>query len=205
MFNISSSTYTQPQKQSFLPVAELGKGVTQSGNEPGKLTENRVGARDQLNVQILQASAEVSLKAGNQSQTLLFRSAIERINELLTPTLGADAIQAKMSEDNSPEATAGRIVSLSTGFFDAYAAQRPGDDPAQVAKDFINVIRGGFEKGFNEAKDILQGLQVFSGSIASGVMKTNELVNKGYDEFLASKLSSLQSPEKATEASKAVS
>ena len=169
------------------------------------MAENRVGARDQLNVQILQASAEVSLKAGNQSQTLLFRSAIERINELLTPSLGADAIQAKMGEDNSPEATAGRIVSLSTGFFDAYAAQRPGDDPAQVANDFINMIRGGFEKGFNEAKDILQGLQVFSGGIASGVMKTNELVNKGYDDFLASKLSSLPSPEKATEASKIAS
>ena len=82
MLNISSSTYTQPQTQSSSPAAELAKGATRSGSESGKVAENRVGARDQLNVQILQASAEVSLKAGNQSQTLLFRSAIERINEL---------------------------------------------------------------------------------------------------------------------------
>jgi hypothetical protein len=155
-----------------------------------------VQARRELNVQILQSSAEVSLRAGDQSQALLFRGAIERINELLAPTLGPDAIQAKMSEDNSPEATAGRILSLSTGFFEAYAAQRPGADPDQVAKDFVDLIRGGFEKGFGEAKEILQGLKVFSGEIESGVMKTYELVSKGYDAFLASKLS----PEKPAEA-----
>ncbi|MBS1189199.1 MAG: hypothetical protein H6R10_991 [Rhodocyclaceae bacterium] len=145
-------------------------------------------AKNELNVQILQASAEVSIQAGDQSQALLFRSAIDRINELLAPELGLDAIQGKMSEDNSPEATAGRIVSLSTGFFDTYAAQHPGEDPGKLAKDFVDLIRGGFEKGFNEAKDILQGLKVFNGDIESGVMKTYELVTKGYDDFLASKL-----------------
>jgi hypothetical protein len=160
----------------------------EKANESETPRSSRAVARDQLNVQILQSSAEVSLQAGNQSQTLVFRAAIDRINEFLAPTLGPDAIQGKMSEDNSAEATAGRILSLSTGFFDAYAAQRKGDDPDQVAKDFVSLIRGGFEKGFKEATDILQSLKVFSGDIESGVMKTFELVNKGYDDFLASKL-----------------
>lgn len=160
----------------------------QATRETPRSTSAVAVAREQLNVQILQSSAEVSLQAGNQSQTLVFRAAIDRINEMLAPTLGPDALQGKMSEDNSAEATAGRILSLSTGFFDAYAAQRQGDDPDQIAKDFVGLIRGGFEKGFKEATDILQGLKVFSGDIESGVMKTYELVSKGYDDFLASKL-----------------
>lgn len=181
---------TKLDRPSLPTQAEQLRSAPAQGVARGKAAEARASARDEMNVQILQASTEVSLKAGDQSQALLFRSAIERINELLAPSLGRDAIQAKLSEDNSPEATAGRILSLSTGFFDAYAAQRTGDDPDQVAKDFVALIRGGFEKGFNEAKDILQGLKVFSGDIESGVMKTYALVNKGYDEFLAGKLSS---------------
>jgi len=201
MLNISSSN--PYQRLSVPPQAEQSQGMARSGNEPGSVSENRVSARDQMNVQILQASAEVSLKAGDQSQALLFRGAIERINELLAPTLGTDAIQARMGEDNSPEATAERILSLSTGFFDAFAAQRPNDNPDQVAKDFIELIRSGFEKGFNEAKDILQGLKVFSGGIEGGVMKTYELVSKGYDEFLAGKLSRKPDSEQTTKVSEA--
>jgi hypothetical protein len=146
-------------------------------------------ARRSLNAQILRASMEVSIKAGDDAQALLFRSAIDRINEILGPELGADAIQnAAANQDNSAEATAGRILSFATGFFDTYAAQRPGDDPEQVARDFVDLIRGGFEQGFNEARDILQGLGVLGGEVESGIMKTFELVHKGLDDFLASKL-----------------
>lgn len=194
---LSTSASSQLYQRTLPPQTDQSRNTAKVADERVNATENRISARDQLNVHILQASAEVSLKAGDQSQALLFRGAIERINELLSPTLGPDAIQAKMSEDNSPEATAGRILSLSTGFFDTYAAQRPDDDPDQVAKDFVNLIRGGFEKGFGEAQEILQGLKVFSGEIESGVMKTFELVSKGYDEFLASKLSTGQKTESA--------
>ena len=199
MLNTLASTqlYQRPLPP---PVADPSATAVRAGNEQVDASENRISARDQLNVQILEASAKVSLKAGDQSQALLFRGAIERINELLSPTLGPDAIQAKMSEDNSAEATAERILSLSTGFFDAYAAQRPDDDPDQVAKDFVNLIRGGFEKGFGEAKEILEGLKVFSGDIESGVMKTYELVSKGYDDFLSSKLSTSPKTEETSPA-----
>ena len=190
MLNTLAST--QLYQRPLTPAADPSATTVRTGGAQVDASENKISARDQLNVQILEASAKVSLKAGDQSQALLFRGAIERINELLSPTLGPDAIQAKMSEDNSPEATAERILSLSTGFYDAYAAQRPDDNPEEVAKDFVNLIRGGFEKGFSEAQEILQGLKVFNGDIETGVMKTFELVNKGYDDFLASKLNSEQ-------------
>ena len=144
--------------------------------------------RKDLNVGILQASMEVSIRSGDQSQALLFRSAIEGINEALAPTLGADAIQNAMGQDNSAEATAGRIVSMSTAFFDAYAARRPEDDPETVLRDFMDVIRGGFEKGFGEASDILSGLGVFNGAVEADVTKTRELVLQGYDRFMLERL-----------------
>ena len=144
--------------------------------------------RKDLNVGILQASMAVSIRAGDESQALLFRTAIEGINEALAPTLGADAIQNAMGQDNSAEATAGRIVSMSTAFFDAYAARRPEDDPETVLRDFMDVIRGGFEKGFGEARDILSGLGVFNGAVEADVTKTRELVLQGYDRFMLERL-----------------
>ncbi len=144
--------------------------------------------RKDLNVGILQASMAVSIRAGDESQALLFRSAIEGINEALAPTLGADAIQNAMGQDNSAEATAGRIVSMSTAFFDAYAARRPEDDPETVLRDFMDVIRGGFEKGFGEARDILSGLGVFTGAVEADVTKMRELVLRGYERFMLERL-----------------
>ena len=146
--------------------------------------------RKDLNVGILQASMEVSIRAGDQSQALLFRSAIEGINEALAPFLGPDAIQNAMGQDNSAEATAERIVSMSTAFFEAYAARRPDDDPETVLRDFMGVIRGGFEMGFGEARDILSGLGVFNGAVEADVTKTRELVLQGYDRFMLDRLPS---------------
>jgi hypothetical protein len=168
--------------------------------KPAEATEtNRTTLRHQLNVQILEASAKVSIASGDQSQTLLFRSAIDRINELLAPEQGTNAIQNAVANgvDTSPEATADRIVSLSTAFYEGYARQHPGEDPSTLVTNFVNLIRGGFEKGFGEARDILDGLGVFNGDVKSGVEKTFELVQKGYDDFLAGKLDALKGGTKA--------
>ena len=152
------------------------------------------GQKAVLNGQILQASLQVSLKSGNDGLALLYRSAVEHINNVLAPEFGPDAINNAMGQDNSAEATAGRILSMSTGFYEAYAARYPGKDPETVARDFVQLIRGGFEKGFAEAKDILGGLNVLGegSSIAAGIAKTYELVQKGYDDFLQTKLAAIQ-------------
>ncbi|ENO88229.1 DUF5610 domain-containing protein [Thauera linaloolentis] len=145
--------------------------------------------RHEQNAAIITASLQVSIKAGNDSLALLYRSAIDHLNEVLAPGQNVDVIGKAMEQDNSPEATAERILSFATGFFDAYAAQHPGKDTDTLARDFTDLVRGGFEKGFNEARDILQGLGVLGGSdIESGIMKTYELVSKGFDDFLAAKL-----------------
>jgi len=125
---------------------------------------------------------------------LLYRTAIDNINEQLAPEFGPNALQAAMQQDNSPEATAERILSLSTAFFDSYASQHPNKDREDVARHFVDIMRGGFEKGYNEAASILKGLGVLEegGLVATEIGKTFELVQKGYDDFLQTKLDALQ-------------
>lgn len=152
------------------------------------------GQRSQRDAQILQASLDVSISAGDNSMALLYRTAIDNINELLAPEFGPNALQAAMQQDNSPEATAERILSQSTAFFDSYARQHPNKAPEEAVRDFVSIIRGGFEKGYAEAANILTGLGVMGeGSpIAAEIGKTFALVQKGYDDFLQDRLQALQ-------------
>lgn len=156
-------------------------------------------ARAQLNVSIVQASYEVSLTSQNDSLSVLFKTAIDNLNEVLKPEFGENAIQNAMSQDNSPEGTAGRIVSLSTGFLEAFKQNHAGEDEADVLRVFMDTIRGGFEKGFKEASDMLSGLNVLEGDVAAGIAKTYELVLQGYADFEAAQTAKLnpavQTPE----------
>ena len=139
----------------------------------------------QLNASIMQASLNVSIGSENEPLALLYKTAITNINEALKGQYGDDAIENAASQDNSAEATANRIVSLSTGFFDAFKKQNPDlDDDAALSK-FMDTISGGMEKGFKEARDILDGLKVLGGDIASNIDKTYALVQKGYADFVA--------------------
>lgn len=177
------------------------KANSQASSQNAQLDEARKaaasspqGQRTQLGAQILQASLDVSISAGDNSMALLYRTAIDNINEQLAPEFGPNALQAAMQQDNSPEATADRILSQSTAFFDAYARQHPNKDPEETVRDFVSIIRGGFEKGYAEAAEILTGLGVLDeGSpIAAEIGKTFELVQKGYDDFLQNRLQALQ-------------
>ncbi|MBG6220358.1 MULTISPECIES: DUF5610 domain-containing protein [unclassified Janthinobacterium] len=157
----------------------------------GVKTEMSVNERSklQLNASIMQASMNVSIASENAPLALLYKTAITNINEALKGQYGEDAIGNAASQDNSAEATASRIVSLSTGFFDAYKKQNPGLDDATALSKFMDTISGGMEKGFKEARDILSGLNVLNGDLASNIDKTYELVQKGYADFIAARSS----------------
>lgn len=168
--------------------AEQAQDITR--NPRTTAAGNRDAVQQETNVRILEFSLEVSIRSGDQSQSLLFRTAIENINERLAPELGPDAIQnaAASGEDFSPEAVANRLLSFATGLFDAFATQRSGEDVDQITRDFVDVIREGFERGFGEAREILEGLGVFSGDVESNAMRTFDLFMKGLDDFLAERL-----------------
>jgi hypothetical protein len=139
--------------------------------------------KKQQNAAILQASLDVSIQSKNEPLALLLKSAISGINDLLKPQFGDNAIQAAASEDNTPTGTAGRIVSISTGFFEAFKKQNPDGNASDVLSNFMSTIRRGFEQGAKEAQDILQGMGVLNGDIAGNIDKTLELVRQGYADF----------------------
>lgn len=144
-------------------------------------------AKAQLNQRILQTSIEVNLSAGNEPMALLFKTALEGINQALEGEFGPNAIQKAYDEgiDVSPEATADRIVKMSTAFFDKYQANHPELSQQDALNSFVQVIGGGIDKGFNEARDILSGLKVLDvGNIAENIDATYDLVQKGLKAFV---------------------
>jgi hypothetical protein len=51
---------------------------------------------------------------------------------------------------------------------------------------FVDIIRGGIDQGFAEAKDILTSLKVLEGDIATNIDKTYDLVQEGLQSFVDS-------------------
>ncbi|MCA1324201.1 DUF5610 domain-containing protein [Herbaspirillum sp. alder98] len=147
------------------------------------LTE--AGAKAQLNVSIVKASLEVSINSQNDPLALVYKSAIENLNDVLRPELGDNAIQAASSQDNSPEATAGRIVDFITNMFGLFKQNNANKDDGTNVDDYMSLVLKGVEQGFKEARGILDGLKVLNGDIASNIDKTYDLVQKSLADFVA--------------------
>ena len=159
--------------------------TSQVQSTDGKPLSVSAKAKAELNASIVQASLSVSISASNDPMSVVLKTALTGINEALKDDFGDNAIQNAMSQDNTPEGTAGRIVSLSTGFFEAYKQQHPGQDDDTALNNFMSTIKKGMEQGFKEARDVLKGLGVLNGDIASNIDKTYDLVQKGYADFVA--------------------
>ncbi len=142
-------------------------------------------AKAQLNASIVEASLTVSLKSGNDPMSVIFKTALTGINEALEADFGKDAIQNASAQDNSPEATANRIVSLSTGFYEAYKRQNPGQDDETSLNNFMETIKKGVEQGFKEARSILDGFKVLDGDLSTNIDKTYDLIQQGFADFVA--------------------
>ena len=141
--------------------------------------------RKEFNAAILQANHEVSLSIKNEPLTLLYKTAIEAINKELETDLGENSIEKGYQQglDVSPEATAGRILSFSTGLFSLYQQQHPELSEQEQVEQFVDIIGGGIDTGFSEARDILNGLCVLKGEIAENIEKTYQLVQEGLLAF----------------------
>jgi hypothetical protein len=141
--------------------------------------------REVLKSGAITAADRSSLGIGERPLELVYRAAMQKLNEMLQAEFGPNAIETAAASEVAftPEATAGRIVSLSTGFYAAFKAHHPNEDEASVLQHFMEVIRSGIEQGFAEARDILDGLGVLEGKIKEDVDRTYELVQAGLQRF----------------------
>jgi hypothetical protein len=49
----------------------------------------------------------------------------------------------------------------------------------------VETLQKGVDQGFKEARELLDGLKVLNGDIASNIDKTYDLVRQGYTDFIA--------------------
>lgn len=193
--NISTNKYFS-QDVRDLAKADNKKESGPMGHQVSELAHNKKSEAAQapnatlnkkrLNASILQASIKYEGTIANQPQTLLLKTALQGINEALKELGFEKTIEQGIDEaiDVSPEATADRIVAFSTNFFPLYLDQNPQMDEQEALTKFVDIISGGIDQGFGEAKEILTGLNVLEGDIASNIDKTYELVQQGLTDFI---------------------
>jgi len=142
--------------------------------------------KKEQNSAIIRSQMDVSLKMGNEPMALLYKTTLGAINEALDPTQETKPIQTAYDNqvDISPKATATRIVSLATGFFQAFQQQNPNMQSEESLNEFMSIISGGIETGFKDARDILENLSVLDGKIATDIDSTYDLVQEGLKNFV---------------------
>lgn len=131
-------------------------------------------------------SVDASILASKvNSLQLVYQAAVAQINEQLEVEFGPNALDyaVQADVDVSPDVTAAKIISLSTGFLEAFTAQHPDENEDFVLQNFMDSIRDGIDQGFAEARDILESLAVLQGSIIEDVDETFLLVQDGLLEF----------------------
>jgi len=173
-------------------VKELAKADNKKENGPigpevSELAQARNAAKKQLNASILESAINVNAASGSP-QALVLKAALEGINDALRASMGDNAIQNTYDSglDVSPDATADRIVSLSTAFFGSYQQQHPELSQEEALTKFTDLISGGIDTGFSEAREILGGLNVLEGDIASNIDSTYDLVQEKLAAFIES-------------------
>ena len=96
----------------------------------------------------------------------------------LTERLGLEpGALAGKTNDYTPEKVAGRIL----GFIEQrlQTEQAAGADPAKL-QSFLEQARSGVEKGFAEARKILDGMGVLQGKVASDIDDTYQKIQDGF-------------------------
>jgi hypothetical protein len=138
-----------------------------------------------LKATIVSTSVSVDMAVKERPLELVYKAAIEKLNETLEPELGPNAIEdaAASGMDFSPEAVAERIVGFATGFFSNYLENHPDQESEEQLSGFMDLIRGAIDQGFEEARNILDGLRVLSGDISANVDKTYDLIQERLAAF----------------------
>jgi hypothetical protein len=139
-----------------------------------------------LNAEIISSSLKYSNSAGDEPLSLLLKTALQGINEALEDEGIKNSVLSTYQSDvdYSPEASAERIVDFSTQLFSAYKADNREIGEAEALTSFVDIISGGIEQGFAEAREILDSLNVLDGDIAENIEKTYGLVKAGLQKFI---------------------
>lgn len=118
------------------------------------------------------------LNFGKVANKALYRELLSRLNEAVGHA-GEQHIEKLEPANYTPEAVAGRILDVVDGAMKL--ARLSGGDAA--ADEKLRQAREGIERGFNEARKMLEGMGAFEGLVADNALKTWDLLQAGLDEM----------------------
>ncbi|MGB1263357.1 MAG: DUF5610 domain-containing protein [Cognaticolwellia sp.] len=185
---VNPNTRYGPDTRALANTSE-NKSVPEQVTDPKTVKEPEsiaLSNKKQLNAAIIESTLKFSSSVGDQPLSLLLKTALQGINEALQASGVENNVEAAFESgtDFSPQATAERIVAFSTQFISAYQEQHPDMAQKESLTSFVDIIKGGIEQGFGEAKDILSGLEVLAGDISDNIEQTYQLVQQGLQAFV---------------------
>ena len=155
-----------------------GKDKAEKTKESGA-----IDVKTQVNALILDSHEKLTFSIKNNELQLLYKSAIDRLNEILSPILGEDGLESVEPDDYSPEAVAERVVQFSTAFFESYKTKNPHLSEAEALDKFMAIIEGAIDQGIGEAAEILDGMKILEGKVETDIERTYELIKEGLERF----------------------
>ena len=116
-----------------------------------------------------------SLGAAAASPTrILDQEVLRALDEVLSSGGGAGLDRSASEDAYTPEQVAGRILDF------VASAVGQETDPGRRGER-LNQLREGIEKGFEDARAILDGLGVLTGDVATGIDRSYSLIQDGLD------------------------
>lgn len=161
----------------------------QKNQTEGSLKLDQVAIRNEKQASLVAHLFGDPNKAIEDSLKMTYQAAIGKLNEILAPELGENTISEEALQKQggmdywNPENTAGRIVNGATAFMPAFQKAHPDLEGEALLQEFMSVVGGGLQQGFDEAQGILSDLKVFDGKVKDTFTATTDLVAKGMENF----------------------
>ena len=193
------------QSQSLLMARYTSTRYVRTGRDSNADGQEKAVSRTQARFEASYASLGIRVSDSGQEETaadavqinLSSNLTISDANKILKDQL-ADRINSafreagveidireveRQNQDTSPEATARRIVDFATGFLGVYSENHAKNGQTEQLDGFMSLIRDAIDKGFADARDILNGIADISGPVSDNIDKTYDLTQKGLDDF----------------------
>jgi hypothetical protein len=162
-----------------MDVAPLSRLISPFAQSPVELLARFASfARPDKPTALPVSSDQAQLQQAAQSPGRVLDTEILRALEQALARDGLELDRQAEVADYTPQQLANRII----GSVEAAAAQFEAGDPRRAA--LVEQAREGIERGFQEARDVLQGLGVLQGDIAANIDRTYELVQEGLESLL---------------------
>ncbi len=171
-----------------LTISSLNLSKLMAFEQQAQIQSNPAQGNSLRSTSLTQVDASsVTFSAKNDPTALILQSAMEKINEMFAPHIGDGTLQKAIEsgQDMSPKATAERILSFATqliGRAEADQADLPLKEQRSRARLFQN-IQTGVERGFEQARSILDGMQVLDGPVKETVNSTYAYTQQGLQDL----------------------